>query len=47
MKWTGHAARIWKIRNAYKILTGKLKPKRPLGRHRRENIIKVGLEKIG
>jgi hypothetical protein len=34
MRWTGHVARMWEERNAYKILVGKPEGKRPLGRHR-------------
>jgi hypothetical protein len=35
MKWAGHAARMGKQMNAYRILVGKPKGKRPLGRLRR------------
>jgi hypothetical protein len=34
MRWEGHAAHIQEMRNAYKILVGKLKGKIPLGRSR-------------
>jgi hypothetical protein len=34
MRWTGHAARMGKKRNAYRILVGKPEGKRPLGRPR-------------
>jgi hypothetical protein len=34
LRWTGHVARIEKGRSAFKILTGKPKGKRPLGRPR-------------
>jgi hypothetical protein len=32
MRWAGHVARIGKKRNAYMLLVGKPKGKRPLGR---------------
>jgi hypothetical protein len=35
MRWAGHVACMVKKRNAYIILVGKPKGKRPLGRHRR------------
>jgi hypothetical protein len=35
MRWAGHVARIREKRNAYRILVGKPKVKRPLGRPRR------------
>jgi hypothetical protein len=35
-----------KMRNAYKILVGKPKGKRPLGRRRWEDNIKMGIRKI-
>jgi hypothetical protein len=45
MKWAGHAARIGK-RNAYMILVGKPKGKRPLGRPRCRWVdITVGLKR--
>jgi hypothetical protein len=34
MRWTRHVVRMGKMRNAYKILVGKPKRKRPLGRSR-------------
>jgi hypothetical protein len=34
MKWVGHVARIGEKRNAYRLLVGKPKRKRPLGRPR-------------
>jgi hypothetical protein len=33
--WAGHVAGIWEKRNAYRILLGKPKEKRPLGKPRR------------
>jgi hypothetical protein len=35
MRWAGHAARMRKKRNAYRILVGNPEGKRPLGRPRR------------
>jgi hypothetical protein len=34
MRWAGHVARIGEVRNAYRILVGKTKGKRSLGRPR-------------
>jgi hypothetical protein len=34
MRWTDNVARIGELRNAYRILVGKPKRKRPLGRPR-------------
>jgi hypothetical protein len=31
MRWTGHVARMGEKRNAYRVLAGKPKGKRPLG----------------
>ena len=47
--WAGHVARVEDGRSAFKILTGKPKGKRRLGRPRRrwEDIIKMDLEEIG
>jgi hypothetical protein len=48
MKWTEHAARMGKMRNAYQILVTKPEGNRPLGRpeHRWEDNIKMNLRKI-
>jgi hypothetical protein len=35
LRWAGHAARMGEERNVYKVLMGKPKGKRPLGRPRR------------
>jgi hypothetical protein len=35
MRWAGHVARMGAKRNAYRLLVGKPKGKRPLGRPRR------------
>jgi hypothetical protein len=47
MRWTGHVARIGEKRNAYRILLGNPKVKRPLGRPRNRwvNNIKWMLER--
>ena len=49
LKWTGHVARIEEGRNAFKILTGILIGKRPLGRPRRrwEYNIRMDRKEIG
>jgi hypothetical protein len=49
MRWAGHVARIREKRNAYRILVGKPKGKRPLGRPRRRWVdnIKMDLREIG
>jgi hypothetical protein len=35
MRWAGHVARMGEKRNVYRLLVGKAKGKRPLGRPRR------------
>ena len=47
--WAGHLARMEKGRGAFKILTGKLTAKEPLGRSRRiwEDINRMDLKEIG
>ena len=49
MTWAGHVARPEESRSAFKILTGKLTGKRPLGRsrHRFEDNIRMDLKGIG
>jgi len=49
MTWMGHVANMGEMRNAYKILVGKLERCRPLGRPRRkwEENIRIGLREIG
>ena len=49
LKWAGHVAKMEEGRNAFKILTGKLTGKRPLGRPRRrwEDNIRVDLKEVG
>jgi hypothetical protein len=49
VKWVGHEARMGEKRNVYRLLVGKPKGKRPLGRLRRRWIdnIKMDLLEIG
>ena len=49
LRWAGHVARMEEGRSAFKILTGKPKGKRPLGRPRIrwEDNIRVDLKEIG
>jgi hypothetical protein len=49
MRLAGHAARMGEKRNAYRILVGKPRGKRPLGRPRRRwaDNIKMDLREIG
>jgi hypothetical protein len=49
MKWAGHVARMGEGRGFYRVLVGRLKCKRPLGRRRRmwEDNIKMNLREIG
>jgi hypothetical protein len=49
MRWAGHVARMGEGRNVYRVLMGKPKGKRPLGRPRRrwEDGIKMDLGEIG
>jgi hypothetical protein len=49
MRWAGHVARIGEGRGAYRVLVGRPKGKRPLGRprHRWEDNIKMDLTLIG
>jgi hypothetical protein len=49
MRWAGHVARMGEKRNVYRLLAGKPKGKRPLGRPRRRWIdnIKMDLLEIG
>jgi hypothetical protein len=46
MMWAGHVARMREKRNAYRILVGKPEGKRPLGRHRWVDNIKMDLREI-
>jgi hypothetical protein len=49
MRWAGHVARMWEGRGVYRILVGRPKGKRPLGRPRCrwEDNIKMDLGEIG
>jgi hypothetical protein len=49
MRWAGHVAGIGEERKVYKVLVGKPKGKRPLGRPRRrwEDGIRMGVREIG
>ena len=49
LRWAGLVARMEEGRSSFKILTGKPKGKRPLGRPRRtwEDNIRMDLEEIG
>ena len=48
MRWTGHIARLGKMRGLYRFLVGKLEEKRPLRRPRRrwEDNIKIDLQEV-
>jgi hypothetical protein len=48
IRWAGHVARMGEGRNVYRVLVGKTKEKRPLGRprHRWEDGIKMYLRKL-
>jgi hypothetical protein len=49
MRWAGHVARMGEGRSVYKVLVGRPKGKRPLGRPRRrwEDNIKIDVREIG
>jgi hypothetical protein len=49
MRWVGHVARIGEKRNAYMLLVGKPKGRRPLGRprHRWLDNIRIDLVEVG
>jgi hypothetical protein len=49
MRWAGHVARMGEERKVYKVLVGKPKGKRPLGRPRRrwEDGVRMDLREIG
>ena len=48
MRWAGHVARMGERRGLYRVLVGKRKGKRPLGRprRRREDNIKMDLQEV-
>ena len=47
-RWACYVARMEKVRSAFKVLTGNLTGRRPLGRHRRRwaDNIRMDLEEI-
>ncbi|KAJ4444123.1 hypothetical protein ANN_05912 [Periplaneta americana] len=48
LRWAGHVARMGESRNAYRVLVGRPKGKRPLGRPRRRwEDIKMDLREVG
>jgi hypothetical protein len=49
MRWAGHVASMGERRGVYRVLVGKPKGKRPLGRprHRWEENIKMVLQEVG
>jgi hypothetical protein len=49
LKWAGHAGRMRKSKDAYRVLVGKSERRRPLGRPRRrwEDNIKMDLREVG
>ena len=47
MIWAGHVARMKEGRSAFNILTSKPIGKKPLGRRRLEDNIRMDLEEIG
>jgi hypothetical protein len=48
-RWAGHVARMGERRSAFRVLVGKLKGKRPIGRARRrwEDNIKMDFQEVG
>ena len=49
LRWAGHVARIEEGRSAFKILTGTLTGKRPVGKpkYRWKDNIRMGLKEVG
>jgi hypothetical protein len=47
MWWAGHVAHMGEERKVYKVLVGKPEGRRPLGRLRREDVIRMDLRDIG
>ena len=47
MRWVGHVARMGEGRGVHKVLVGKLEGKRPVGRPRWADNIKMDLQEVG
>jgi hypothetical protein len=47
MRWAGHVARTGEVRKLYKVLVGEPEGKRPLGRRRWGDGIRMDLKEIG
>jgi len=49
MRWAGRVARVWKRRDAYRVMVWKPQGKRTLGRPRlrREDNSKMNLQEVG
>jgi hypothetical protein len=47
MRWAGHVACMGDDRHVHRVLVGKPEGKRPLGRHRWEDNIKMDLQEVG
>ena len=49
MRWAGHVARMGEERGVYRVLVGKTKGRRPLGRPRRRWVynIRMDLQEVG
>jgi hypothetical protein len=49
LRWAGHVARMGEGRGVYRVLVGKPKGKRPLGRPRRrwEDNVRMDLQELG
>ena len=47
MRWAGHVARMGEGRDVHRVLVGKPEGKRPLGRPRRDDNIKMDLRELG
>jgi len=49
MRWAGHVARMGEERGLYRVLVGKLKGRRPLGKPRRRLVynIRMDLQEVG
>ena len=49
LRWAGHVARMGEERGTYRVLVGKPKGKRPLGRPRRRWVdnIRMDLQEVG